>query len=131
MGEKQTIYVILNDLEEIIDIKATESEAIDFKKQHHNDYDDYEIEKRQLDLIDQKIAKTLYVVNCEMFAGYDEVSSSLFIKEKDAHDFYVEKIKEFKSDCKEEMQEYPYIEKENNVELENCFIINFSKYTLN
>jgi len=37
MGEKQTIYVILNDLEEIIDIKATESEAIDFKKQHHKD----------------------------------------------------------------------------------------------
>lgn len=131
MVKEQTIYVILNDLEEIINIKSTKSDAQKFIKQHSTDYDDYEIEKRQLDLIDQKIVKTLYVVNCEMFAGYDEVSSSLFIKEKDAHDFYVEKIKEFKSDCKEEMQEYPYIEKENNVELENCFIINFSKYTLN
>lgn len=130
MIKEQTIYVILNDLEEIIDIKSTEAAAQEFIKQNSTDYDDYEIETRKLDINDQQPFKTLYVVNCEIFADYDDVSSSLFTEEQDARNYYFEKIKEFKADCEEDMDEFPYIEKENEVQLEECFIVNFSQYNL-
>ena len=130
MVKEQTIYVILNDLEEIIDIKSTESAAQEFIKQNSTDYDDYEIETRKLDITDQQPFKTLFVVNCEIFADYDEVSSSLFTEKQDARNYYFEKIKEFKADCEEDMKEFPYIEKENEAQLEECFIVNFSQYNL-
>lgn len=129
MTKKQKVYLVLNDLEEIINIKSNRNDAEKFINEHDND--DYEIEERKLEMIDNKKFEHLYVVNCEMFSGYDEVTSSLFVHEKDAREFYFHKTKEFKNDCDEYMNEYPYIEKENNVELENCFIINFSKFNLN
>lgn len=126
---KQKIFVVLDDFEEIIHIASTKIEAETYCTENANANAD-SIEERSIDTINHQPFNMLYVVNDEMFSVYDEVNSTIFTNEKDARKYMFDKTKEFKTYCAEYMNEYPYIEKEDNVELENCFIIAFSKYDL-